>query len=292
MLPNSERFHSQFPSFGFNVPPWGVECDDGWLPILSDFCISVTAAVTAGEFSLRQVKEKLGALQIYFTLSGVSPETELAVNNARQLAFQRSLHICEVCGKRGRLHSFDGLYKTVCQDHANVEFGTGAPVEQLDHGIGDSAYDPDTDPFITVRPTAQEFHAAPLLIGWAPADDGLPWMHAWFFDHPEIADGTHGHTSPLVMVDDVNPPHWARTDSRLYRLGVFFQPAEREVRYWTQKHLGAPVEKGTVPGGDVEIDRMLAFLRSTGRLRPTMVDRLEQAYRLERGFIGESCEGT
>lgn len=45
----------------------------------------------------------------------------------------------------------------------------------------------------------QEEHlaSAPLLEGWAPVDHHA-WMHGWFFDHPDVEDGTHGHTSSVV----------------------------------------------------------------------------------------------
>ncbi|MGO7788367.1 hypothetical protein ACC703_12910 [Rhizobium ruizarguesonis] len=287
MPPSQATFHYEFPGLGFDALPWGIECDNGWLPILADFCASVGAVVSPGDFSLVQVKEKFGALQVYYALRKVDPETERAVSDARDVAFKRSLHVCEVCGKRGRVNYFDGLYKTVCQEHANSEFGIGMPVETADDVISDHEYDASSDPFVTIRPTAEEFHTAPLLVGWALADDELPWIHAWFFDHPEITDGTHGHTSPLVKLDDVEPPQWARTETRLYRLGIHYETAEREIRYWTQKHLGVPMTRGSAPGGNADIETMLAFLRSTGRLRRIKVDKLEQAYLKERERSGQ-----
>ncbi|MBX5014957.1 hypothetical protein [Rhizobium lentis] len=291
MLHKSQDFHSRFPNFGFDKLSRGIECDDGWLPILTDFCVSVGSVMDGGRFKIVQVKEKFGAMQIYFKLSDAGSKTESAVSDARQLASHRSLHVCEVCGRRGRLTNIEGMYKTVCEDHANTEMGAGVPVDLPDDITSDSPYDAAVDPFVKVRPTAHEFHGAPLLVGWALADEGLPWIHAWFFDHPEIEDGTHGHTSPLVALDDVNPPCWARTDSRLYRLGVHYGPAEREIRYWTQKHLGTPVQRGTAPGGDADVETMLGFLRTVGRLRRTTVDRLEQAYQTELQPPGPASQG-
>jgi hypothetical protein len=130
-------------------------------------------------------------------------------------------------------------------------------------------------------PIQEELSSAPLLEGWALADDGH-WMHGWFFGHPEIEDGTHGHTSAIMEFDVAIPPRWAKTESRLYRLGVFYPPAEREIRYWTQKHAGLPVVSGVAPGGGDDIEVMIAILRSTGRIRGSKIDRLERAYREER----------
>lgn len=129
----------------------------------------------------------------------------------------------------------------------------------------------------------QEEHlaSAPLLEGWAPADHHA-WMHGWFFDHPDVEDGTHGHTSSVVEMDPATPPRWIRTDSRVYRLGRYYHPAEREVRYWAQKQSGQPLGRGRAPGGSDNIDAMVALLRSTGRIRAFKIDRLEEAYRIER----------
>jgi hypothetical protein len=137
----------------------------------------------------------------------------------------------------------------------------------------------------------QHLSSAPLLEGWAPAD-GHSWMHGWFFDHPEIEDGTHGHTSPVLEMDGGTLPRWMRTESRMYRLGRFYLPAEREVRYWAQKHSGQPVVRGGVPGGSDDIDGMLAFLRSTGRIRGSKIDRLEQAYRIERDRLSSDAASS
>ncbi|WP_145631054.1 hypothetical protein [Neorhizobium alkalisoli] len=121
-----------------------------------------------------------------------------------------------------------------------------------------------------------ELSLSPLLEGWALAQDG-GWIHAWFFGHPEIEDGTHGHTSRMVEIDAGPNPRWARSENRLYRLGTFYPPAEREIRYWTQKHSGKPVAVGEAPGG-TDVEMMITFLRSSGRIRSSKIDRLENAY--------------
>lgn len=125
-----------------------------------------------------------------------------------------------------------------------------------------------------------ELSLSPLLEGWALAQDGA-WIHAWFFGHPEIEDGTHGHTSRTVEIDAGPNPRWARSETRLYRLGTFYPPAEREIRYWTQKHSGKRVPAGDAPGGS-DIEMMIKFLRSSGRIRSSKIDSLEAAYYNER----------
>ncbi len=75
-------------------------------------------------------------------------------------------------------------------------------------------------------PTEAELAAAPLLQGWVleSPSNSRPWLYGWFFGHPEIDDGDHGHTSPVLQMDTGSPAHWATTENRLYRLGVSYPP--------------------------------------------------------------------
>ncbi|WP_421424031.1 DUF6634 family protein [Agrobacterium rosae] len=142
--------------------------------------------------------------------------------------------------------------------------------------------DPSKDAGLNQPSFEEELSAAPLLQGWVLADNGHDWMHGWFFGHQEIDEGNHGHTSSVVAIDAAIPSRWARTESCLYRLGDSYLPAEREIRYWAQKHSGLPAVVGTPVGGSDDIESMLAYLRSTGRIRAARVDRLESAYFDER----------
>ncbi|UXT53239.1 hypothetical protein FY136_28680 (plasmid) [Agrobacterium tumefaciens] len=282
-MSHASDFHARYPECGFDRLPWGIECDDGWLPLLDQCFSSIEAATrSGGTFALRQVKEKMGDLRIYYDLDA-APDVEEAVRQATELASHRSFHVCEICGRRGVLHSFNGLYKVVCEEHAVGELGTGVPFDVSSfQPYGDDPYNPAEDAFLMSRPTVAEFNDAPLLEGWTEIDEGEDWMHGWFFGHPEIHDGTHGHTSAVIQIDEARPPRWVRTDSRLYRLGSYYPPAEREIRYWAQKHSGGALDRGTPPGGSDDVHAMLAFLRSTGRIRGEKIDRMEQAYRQER----------
>jgi len=138
---------------------------------------------------------------------------------------------------------------------------------------------------MSFTPTADELQQAPVLEGWVheTASASRPWIYAWFFGHPEIADGDHGHTSPVVEMDRESPPRWVRTDNRLYRLGSSYPPAEREIRYWTQKlrrRQGLPL--GTTPGGSDDIVAMLDFIKKTKPFSDSKYARMEKAYREER----------
>ncbi len=65
--------------------------------------------------------------------------------------------------------------------------------------------------------------------------DSRPWLYGWFFGHPDVSDGKHGHTGAIVALDPSLPPVWVQTEGRLYRLGTTYPPAQREIRYWAQK---------------------------------------------------------
>lgn len=122
------------------------------------------------------------------------------------------------------------------------------------------------------------------------AQDG-GWIHGWFFAHSEVEDGTHGHTSRMVEIDAGPNPRWARSENRLYRLGTYYPPAEREIRYWAQRHSGKPVAVGEAPGG-ANVENMIVFLRSTGRIRSSKINRVEAAYHDERRKMPYSMGGS
>ncbi|MDK1376831.1 MULTISPECIES: hypothetical protein [unclassified Sinorhizobium] len=275
----------RYPHLGFDGRPLAIACDDGWLGILHAFFADANKAMAAGGmFTLQRVKEKMGGLTIHYAVADVAPDARRAIDDAYRLATARSFHICESCGRRGRLNNFNGLWKVACSEHADGELGKGVPFEGPSNP--DDPYSPEADPFVAVRPTVTEFNAAPIIEGWLIEDQSesgpRSWLFGWFFGQPDISDGEHGHTSPIVQMDEMVPPRWVRTDNRLYRLGIYYPPSEREIRYWVQKLARRPVVHGEPPGGSDDIEAMLIFLRSTGRLRPTKIDRMEQAYRAEQ----------
>jgi len=142
---------------------------------------------------------------------------------------------------------------------------------------------------MSLKPTEEELQAAPLLEGWVSegSDASRLWIYAWFFGHPDIADGDHGHTSPVVEMDWENPPCWVRTDSRLYRLGNSYPPAEREIRYWAQKlRRRQDLPLGAKPGGSDDIEAMLEIIRNARPFSDAKIARMEQAFRDERRSAG------
>ncbi|WVT78095.1 hypothetical protein QM996_31740 (plasmid) [Sinorhizobium chiapasense] len=284
------RLNDRYAHLGFDDRPLAIACGDGWQGILHAFFTEADKSMASGgTFTLQQVQQKMGGLRMQYATAGVAPDARRAIDDACRLASARSFHICEVCGRRGQLNNFRGRWKVVCSEHADGELGKGVPFEGP-LNVHDP-YFPDADPFVAVRPTVAEFDAAPIIEGWLIEEQSeggpQPWLYGWFFGEPDTSDGEHGHTSPIVRMDDTVPPRWVRTERRLYRLGIYYPPAERELRYWAQKLARRPVPYGEPPGGSDDIEAMLNFLRSSGRLRSTKIDRLEQAYRIEHEHVHE-----
>ncbi|MDM9622965.1 MULTISPECIES: DUF6634 family protein [unclassified Rhizobium] len=138
---------------------------------------------------------------------------------------------------------------------------------------------------MTETPSEVELVGAPILEGWLleQPSDSKPWLYGWFIGHPEIEDGDHGHTSALVAMDTSNPPTWARTENRLYRLGTWYPPAEREIRYWSQKlRRRHRMPLGDAPGGGNDVEEMIAFIQSEKPFHEQKLARMVSAYRAEQ----------
>jgi len=87
---------------------WGFDCGDGWfdlIDMLSFFITRIDPNVTA-----LQVKEKWGMLAFY-----VGP-TEDRVFDLIDRYVAASKHVCEICGKDGKLRCRNGWYMTRCEE--------------------------------------------------------------------------------------------------------------------------------------------------------------------------------
>ena len=89
---------------------WGFQCDDGWLPLIDDFCRLVQYNFTrqSKQFpetkqpTIVQVKEKFGTLRVYIENSNDF------IAGALTLAECISARTCEHCGKPGKLYPIVG----------------------------------------------------------------------------------------------------------------------------------------------------------------------------------------
>lgn len=140
--------------------PFVFECKAGWLGLLDDFFAVVDRVLPAdADFGLLQVKEKMGGLRIYYGTDGPIPdEVSAAIREAELRASSRSEHICETCGKRGRMSDRSGYYTVVCEEHADEDGRLAIPFkpERFSRIHGKSSgwrrYDFDVDAFVPCDP--------------------------------------------------------------------------------------------------------------------------------------------
>lgn len=94
---------------------WGVECYDGWLPIIAELFqqIAEREQLQPELVTILQVKQKFGSLRVYLTPA--EPYADLLAAAAKKTA-----HTCEICGAPGKICSTkDRWWQTVCSMHAD-----------------------------------------------------------------------------------------------------------------------------------------------------------------------------
>jgi hypothetical protein len=100
----------------------------GWSKLLENLLIVFQAAHERGlDVEILQVKEKFGALRVYYhvkNLSKLDPEQKELADRLRELvsdAAAQSKLICDVCGASGQLRDKDWTV-TRCDDHVDAGF--------------------------------------------------------------------------------------------------------------------------------------------------------------------------
>lgn len=93
------------------------ECGPGWIGILDDLLTKLANVIPVeSDFILKQVKEKLGGLRFYFRIDPEpSSEVYCEINWHIDVAEARSFHVCERCGRPGRLMKRRGFFFTACE---------------------------------------------------------------------------------------------------------------------------------------------------------------------------------
>jgi hypothetical protein len=88
---------------------FGVECGDGWFKLLWKLCEDIEKNLRKGEeFEVTQIKEKFAGLRFYH-MGGNDKISEL-IDNAEE----KSMFICEDCGKKGKIKKHMGWLQTLC----------------------------------------------------------------------------------------------------------------------------------------------------------------------------------
>ena len=109
---NTKKLVSVAPSL-FPGGEFYFECGDGWFDLLKE-CISsidkICERENLTEVSVRQAKEKYGALRFYVY------ETSYLIEDVIMEAEEKSFHTCEICGAEGRMTKECGWFCVRCED--------------------------------------------------------------------------------------------------------------------------------------------------------------------------------
>jgi len=103
----------------------GFECDDGWFDLIYKLAQDIEAVAHQSGLSpdspewplCRQVKQKIGSLRfVVFSVDGHLNVNE-RIRELRMIALNRSLKICERCGKPGQF--VPDQMATLCPQHVS-----------------------------------------------------------------------------------------------------------------------------------------------------------------------------
>ena len=99
---------------------WGVEIGPGWHDLVYNLSSELDTIIQtfpkdlAKNYRFSQIKEKLGGLRVHMTMT--TPEMRALIHNAER----DSYHICQRCGKPGKLIKASWLY-TSCKEHVKQQ---------------------------------------------------------------------------------------------------------------------------------------------------------------------------
>jgi len=100
------------PTLQNNLMAFGFEVGRGWLPLVYETLDKIQAIVDGDKLDLEitQVKEKYGELRIYTT--GYTEK----IDDIIQEAADKSVTVCDQCGKEGKLVQVRGWWMTRCEE--------------------------------------------------------------------------------------------------------------------------------------------------------------------------------
>ena len=169
-----EPLLARFPRY-LRVQTGGVQCGEGWYPLLWDLCTAIEALEHLGmpKVSSFRAEERLGGLFIK-----VGSDSFIVRELARD-AEQKAATTCESCGNPGSLHLGHGFAKTLCAEHAklrkrpqrkHLDLQTGDTLKPkllfIDAEFTDFDY-PQLISIALVEESGESFYAE-LSDGWCP----------------------------------------------------------------------------------------------------------------------------
>jgi hypothetical protein len=103
-----EQLGEKFKPYWSGDYQW-IDCDEGWFDLLDELHTAIVAIDP--DYRIIQVKEKFGGLRYYVDAN--SPEVGKLIWEAED----KSVTICEVCGKPGSQRRVDFWITTRCDEH-------------------------------------------------------------------------------------------------------------------------------------------------------------------------------
>jgi len=93
------------------------EGHEGWRQLIDNAFRSAEQILSdypGASFRIVQVKEKFGALRVYFREEGLPAEISARLREIMQSANDQSSYVCEICGASARLGSTPGCISVRC----------------------------------------------------------------------------------------------------------------------------------------------------------------------------------
>ena len=108
------------------VPPnMPFEVEGGWLPLIDEGLGKMEDFLGAegwlGVITVRQIKEKFGALRVYARPDHHSDWPDNVAEGIMRIRGEilaRSAHICEMCGRPGEIRVIQHYHQCLCEEHA------------------------------------------------------------------------------------------------------------------------------------------------------------------------------
>lgn len=101
----------------FDLPDF--QCNDGWRPLIHDLLTRIDALLGPERaIEVDQIKEKFGSLRFYWR-GDVTDAERKSIRELIDAVSHASGKICELCGKPGMIHPWNGgLWQSNCVQHA------------------------------------------------------------------------------------------------------------------------------------------------------------------------------
>lgn len=107
---------TDFPFFSRERLIFGIECGNGWFPVI--YKLSADIAKITTDISVVQIKEKFGELRYYYSWpETVTEEQNDAIRALVEAAVEQCSAVCEECGAPAQITDQDRWWVCLCHNH-------------------------------------------------------------------------------------------------------------------------------------------------------------------------------